>query len=297
MKKIGDYIGFFLFTAFSWLPFCLLYLLSDLLFVFVFHLVKYRKKIVLDNLRHSFPDKDQQEISTITYKFYRHFCDMLVESIKLKTISAKELKKRMQVVNPELPNDYFDAGKSVLVLTMHYNNWEWQTILPHYLKHRCLLVYNPARNLRWDAFINHMRERFGGELVSTKKILKTVLNNEQSQSLTFTWLCADQRPKKNTSFWTKFLNRDAGFFPGPEALARRTNQVVLYQRIEKIKRGYYQTSFEVLTEDPSVLKQDEILNLYVRKIENQIIACPEFYLWSHKRWKHKPPESGKNKQL
>ena len=290
MRKIANHIGFALLTLLSLLPFWLLYLISDLLFLLVFYLVKYRKKVVVENLNKSFPEKGSKDMKEIARKFYSHFCDLLVESIKLKTISTKTLKKRMVVTNAELVNKYFDEGKSVLVLTMHYNNWEWQSILPQYLKHRTLLVYNPARNLSWDAFINQMRERFGAELVSTKKILKTVLNDQQKQIPTFTWLCADQRPKANTRFWTNFLNRETGFFPGPEALARHTKQVVLYQHIEKIKRGYYQTSFEVLTEDPATLKQNELLQLYVSKIESLIKARPEFYLWSHKRWKHKRPQ-------
>jgi KDO2-lipid IV(A) lauroyltransferase len=287
MRKIFNYIGFGVLALVSLLPFWILYLLSDLMFLLIFYVVQYRKKVVLNNLSNSFPEKSPEEIHQIAKKFYSHFCDLLVESIKLKTISAKNLKKRMVVKNPELVDKYFDQGKSVLVLTMHYNNWEWQAILPQYLKHRTLMVYNPARNLRWDAFINHMRERFGGELVPTKKILKTVLKYQQQQIPTFTWLCADQRPKANTRFWTSFLKQETGFFPGPEALARHTNHVVLYQHIEKIKRGHYQTSFGLLTENPGKLPPDEVLHLYVHKIENLIKDRPEFYLWSHKRWKNK----------
>jgi KDO2-lipid IV(A) lauroyltransferase len=162
-------------------------------------------------------------------------------------------------------------------------------ILPHQLKHHCLLVYNPARDLSWDAFINQMRERFGGELVSTKKIVKKVLDYENQQKPTLTWLCADQRPLANTRFWTTFLNQEAGFFPGPEALARRTNFAVLYQHVEKVKRGHYQIHFELLAENPASLPPDGLLNRYVRKIEGLIQARPEFYLWSHKRWKHQRP--------
>ena len=293
MKKIANYIGFFFVTVLSLLPFWVLYLISDLLYLLAFHVVKYRKKIVIENLSKSFPEKDPGEIDQIARRFYSHFCDLLVESFKLKTISAKKLEKRMIIRNPEFVNHYFEEGKSVLVLTMHYNNWEWNAIIPHFLKHRILFVYNPARNLAWDAFINRMRERFGGELVSTKKILKTLLNYQRQHKPTFTWLSADQRPKSNTRFWTTFLNQDAGFFPGPEALARHTNQVVLFQHVEKVKRGHYKTTFELLSEKPAKLPPDELLHLYVHKIESLIRKQPEYYLWSHKRWKHKRPKAKK----
>ena len=287
MKKAVNHICFALLTLVSLLPFWILYGLSEFLFLLIFYAVKYRKKTVLKNLCNSFPEKDHEEIQQIAKKFYRHFCDLLVEAIKLKTISTKNLEKRMVVTNPELVNKYFDQGKSVLVLSMHYNNWEWLAILPHYLKHRLLLVYKPVRNSRWSVFINRIRTRFGGELVPTKKILKTVLKYQQEQIPTFTWLCADQRPKTNARFRTSFLKQETNFFPGSEALARHTNHVVLYQHIEKIKRGHYQTSFGLLTENPAKLAPGEVLHLYVHKIENLIKARPEFYLWSHKRWKNK----------
>lgn len=267
----------------------LLYLKSDVMFLLIYYVVGYRKKVVLDNLEHAFPEKSQAEIKTIAKKFYKHLCDLMLESLKLKVFSIEKLKTRMVVTNPELVNKYFDQGKSVLVLTMHYNNWEWQAILQNYLKHKVLLVYNPARNLIYDSYINKMRKRFGSTLVSTKQIFKTVLKAQQDNELTLTWLCADQRPKRNADFWTTFLNQEAAFFPGPENLAKHTNQVVLFQRIEKLGRGKYQTTFEVLTENPSELAKNGVLQLYVDKVESIIKEKPEFYLWSHKRWKHKRP--------
>ncbi|HKJ40488.1 MAG TPA: lysophospholipid acyltransferase family protein, partial [Sunxiuqinia sp.] len=240
MRKLLNYIGFALVTLLSLLPFWLLYAISDLLFVLVFHVVKYRRKVVWKNLSNSFPQKEHKQLDRIMRNYFHHFCDLLVESFKLKTMSEKQLRKRMVVKNPEFVDHYFDQGKSVLALTMHYNNWEWNAILPKLLKHKLLFVYNPARNLTWDAFINGMRKRFGAELVSTKKIVKTLLNYRNKNIPTFTWLSADQRPKANTRFWTTFLNQDTGFFPGPEALARHTNQVVLYQHLKKVKRGHYE---------------------------------------------------------
>ena len=290
MKKAVIHIAFAGLTLVSLLPFRLLYALSDLTYVLVFYILGYRKQGVVENLQKSFPEKSASEIELVARKFYRHLCDLLFEAFKLKTISPDKLKKRMEVVNPDLVNHYFEAGKSVLVLTMHYNNWEWNAILPYQLKHRCLLVYNPARNLNWDACINQMRERFGGELVTTKKILRTVLDYEKQKQPTLTWLCADQRPLANARFWTTFLNQDAGFFPGPEALARHTNFPVLYQHVEKVKRGQYRTRFDLLAENPVSLPPDEILYRYVRKIESLIQSQPEFYLWSHKRWKHQRPK-------
>ena len=277
-------------TAFSWLPMWLVYLKSDFLFYLIYYVVGYRKKVVVENLTNAFPKKNPDEIETITKKFFRHLCDLTVEGIMLKSLSAEQLKKRMKVTNPELVNRYFEEGKSVLVLTMHYNNWEWNSILPQLLKHRILLVYNPARNLIFDAYMKKTRSRFGGELISTKKILRTLFHYQQQNEPTFTWLSADQRPKWDTRFWTSFLNRETGFFPGPESLARHTNQAVLYQHTRKVSRGYYETTFSVLAENPKELPPDEILKRYVSQIEKDIQQQPENYLWSHKRWKNKRPE-------
>ncbi|MGQ8336482.1 lysophospholipid acyltransferase family protein [Sunxiuqinia sp. A32] len=289
MKKIGSHIGTLFLHLMALLPLRVLYLKANFLYFVTYYLIGYRKKVVFSNLQNSFPEKSKEEIKQIAKKFYHHLGDIMVESVKLKTMSIKTLKERMVVKNPELVNRYFDQGKSVIVLTMHYNNWEWQSILQQYLKHQCLMVYNPARNLIFDAYINNMRKRFGSKLVSTKKILKTVLKSQRKNEPTLTWLCADQRPKANTRFWTTFLNQDAGFFPGPENLARHTNQVVLYQHIEKKSRGKYETHFEVLCENPKKVAADDILKSYVKKIDSIIKDKPEFYLWSHKRWKHKNP--------
>lgn len=289
MKKVLTHIAFAGLTLLSLLPFRLLYALSDVTSALVFHVFDYRKQVVIENLKKSFPEKSASENKLLARKFYRHLCDLLFEAFKLKTISPNELKKRMVVANPDLVNHYFEEGKSVLVLTMHYNNWEWNAILPQQLKHHCLLVYNPARNLNWDAYINQMRGRFGGELVPTKRILKRIMDCEKRPHATLTWLCADQRPLPNTHFWTTFLNQEAGFFPGPEALARHTNFPVLYQHVEKVKRGHYRMHFELLAENPASLPPNETLHRYVRKIESLIQAHPEFYLWSHKRWKHQRP--------
>ena len=291
MKKLSSHIGTFLLSLPALIPMRLLYLKSDVMFLLIYYVVGYRKKVVFDNLKKAFPEKSPAAIKTIAKKFYRHLCDLMLESVKLKTFSVETLKKRMEVSNTDLVNHYFETGKSLLVLTMHYNNWEWQVILQQYLKHKVLMVYNPARNLIYDRYINKMRERFGSKLVSTKKILKTVLKAQQDNVPTFTWLCADQRPKWNTNFWTIFLNQEAGFFPGPENLAKHTNQVVLYQHIQKLGRGKYRATFELLTENPSELPENGVLKLYVDKIESIIKEKPEFYLWSHKRWKHKRPEN------
>lgn len=290
MNKLISHIGTILLSLLALLPMRLLYLVSTGMYLMIYYLIGYRKEVVYENLNNSFPEKKEEEIKKIAKEFYKHLCDITLESIKLKWFSEKTLKKRMHIRNPELVDKYFQQGKSVLVLTMHYNNWEWLVIQQQVLQHQVLMVYNPARNLIYDRYINRMRERFGSKLVSTKKILRTVLKAKRDNKLTFTWLSADQRPKPNTRFWTTFLNQDAGFFPGPENLAKHTNDVVLYQHIEKVARGKYEASFEVLTENPSTLPQDGVLELYVNKIESIINENPAYYLWSHKRWKDKRPQ-------
>ncbi|SHF95908.1 KDO2-lipid IV(A) lauroyltransferase [Mariniphaga anaerophila] len=288
-KGNSTHIGIFSLKMVALFPFWIIYILSDILYVVVFHIMGYRKDVVYMNLRNSFPEKSESELRKIRKRFYRHLCDLIMEAIKLGSIKKKNIKKRMAVKNPELINNYFEQGKSVVVLTMHQNNWEWGGAFPLFIKHNVLGVYKPLHNLQFNKYINDNRARFGAEMTSDSSILRRIIRAEKSHEPVFIWLAGDQTPPAFYKFWTMFLNQETVFYPGPAAISRRFNYPVIFQNTVKVKRGFYETTFEVLFENPQEHSEFEIMNAYIRKMEKIINDKPEYYLWSHKRWKNKRP--------
>lgn len=282
-------IGIFLLKIVAKLPFPIVYLLADMFYLVVYYIMGYRKDVVSQNLKNSFPEKDDTEIKKISKKYFRHFSELMVETIKMNGMTEKDFRKRMTIKNPELVNGYFESGKSVVVLTMHYNNWEWSTCFPLYLKHKIYGVYKPLNNLKFDRYMNKMRSKSGVDMISNAQVLRSVLKSDRANEQVFTWLAGDQTPPKHHKDWFSFLNQDAMFYPGPAFISQKFDQPVLFQKLEKIGRGRYQTTFEVLCEDPKKLTENEIMAKYIDKMEEVIREKPEFYLWSHRRWKHKRP--------
>lgn len=290
-KGISSHIGIFFLKLVSRLPFSMLYWLADLFYFVVYYVVKYRKKVVYENLRNSFPGKPESEIKNIAKRYYRYFADLTVETMKLGNISAETFKKRMQVKNPEEINRYFQQNKSVVVLTMHYNNWEWGSAFPLFLNHKILGVYRPLNNPQFDKYMNGNRARFGAEMVPTSLVLRRVIKAQNENEPLFIWLAGDQTPPHYHKFWLKFLNQEAIFYQGPAAIAQRFNYPLFFQKTIKKGRGIYETTFELLFEYPKDFSETEIMTTYVKKMEETISEHPEFYLWSHRRWKHKRPEN------
>lgn len=288
-KGNSSHTGIFILKRIARFHFRALYFLSDLFFFLVYHVVRYRKKVVMENLQNSFPEKTEKELKKIARKFYRHFADLTVETIKLANIGESELKKRMAVKNPELINQYFEQKKSVVVLTMHYNNWEWGSAFPLFFRHKILGVYKPLHHLRFDHFMNQNRARFGAEMISNSLILRRVIKAHNEQQPVFIWLAGDQTPPWFHKFWLMFLNQETMFYPGPAAISRRFNYPVIFQKTVKKKRGFYETTFEVLFENPKQVSETEIMKTYIQKMEETIGEQPAYYLWSHKRWKNKRP--------
>lgn len=283
-------IGILVLKLLARLPFRLIYILADLFFLFVYHIAGYRKKVVNTNLRNAFPEKNEIEIKNIRKKFYRHFSDLMLESIKMNHMSPEEFKERMVVVNPELVNQFYDKGKSVVVLTMHYNNWEWSCLFPLFQKHIILGVYKQLHNLKFDEFINQNRACMGAELVQNKNVLRRIIKAEKQNEPVFVWLAGDQTPHPDQKTWFTFLNQDALFYPGPAVISKKFDLPVFFQKIEKTGRGKYKTTFELLFENPNLYSEADILKRYIKSMEEVIRENPEYYLWSHRRWKHKRPE-------
>jgi KDO2-lipid IV(A) lauroyltransferase len=282
-------IGIFILKQVAKLSFKVIYILSDVLFFVVYRIAGYRKKVVIQNLRNSFPDKNEEELKIILKNFYRHLCDLILEAIKMGNMKEEDFRERMVIKNPEAANRFYDSGRSVVVLTMHYNNWEWSSCFPLKIKHKILGVYKPLHNSQVDAYINQTRKKTGSCLVPNASVLRTLISAKKNNELTFTWLAADQTPPAFHKFWMRFLNQDTMFYPGPAALSKRFNQPVFFQKIEKTARGKYRTSFELLYENPTEVSEVEIMKAYIKKMEEVISRQPEFYLWSHRRWKHKRP--------
>ncbi|WP_299583142.1 lysophospholipid acyltransferase family protein [uncultured Sunxiuqinia sp.] len=289
-KFLNNLIVLFL-KAFSHLPFPLLYLISDIAFVLLFHIIGYRKAVVYSNLRNSFPEKTEEEIDRIAREYYHHLCDVSFESIKLHSMSEEELNKRLKVYGVEKMEAYFKQQKSIIVLAMHYNNWEWGASVQRLSNHQFFMVYNPVRNNpELENFILSIRERFGGMSVPVHKSARMAIQFDQTEHPGILWLGADQTPAQSSKFWTIFLNQETPFFSGPEKIAHKTNQPVFFHHTKKVGRGKYEIILTELIVEPRHEKPETILLTYIDKMEEIIREQPAYWLWSHRRWKHQRPE-------
>ena len=271
----------------SLLPFPILYLISDVTYMFIYRIFGYRKKVVRLNLRNVFPEKSEAELFVIEKLFYRHFCDLIVESIKNFSISADALSKRMHCVNPELLKDYYEKGRSVIAVTGHYANWEWAgTLFGYYSKHKAMGIYLPLKNKFWDKLMRDSRGKAGTFLVATKDVGNFF--NEHKDIPVAAGFIADQSPgNPDKAYWMNFLNQDTAIQFGTEKYANEYNCVVVYGAVKKIKRGFYELKYHTITESPGQLKYGELTALHTRFNEQLIRSAPQYWLWTHKRWKHK----------
>lgn len=277
----------------SILPFPLLYGLSDLLYLLLYRLIGYRKKVVLGNLRRSFPEKSPEELKLLSRKFYRHLCDLLLESFKTLTISKEKMLQRCYF-HPDaiqLLQKMFDEGQNTILMGGHLGNWEWAantygTLSPAQL----YLIYRPLSNPYFDRLLFRMRSRFHAKPVAMQQTLRAMLQ-QQDEKPTTTAFLTDQAPPPSGAYWTDFLHQDTPVFVGAEKIARKLNDPVLYLCITKVRRGYYELGVELLVADPSSTAPGEITERFTRRLEQDIIHQPEVWLWSHRRWKHQRPEA------
>ncbi len=291
LKKLGNGIIVGVLDLISRLPFRVIYLISDFFYVVVRFIIRYRRTTILSNLRFAFPEKTEKEIKTISSKFYRHFCDFMLETIKMHNMSKSQMEERLTYTGLELLDAEYKKGRGIIVLAMHHNNWEWCSALKTKVRHKLIMLYNPVRgNRALERFILESREKWGGKCVPVHKSGRILLGSNREEEPAAVWLSADQTPPAHSQFWTIFLNREAPFFSGPEKIAARTNQPVFFHHTRKTGRGKYEVIVSPLIENPAEAGSQEILLKYVRKMEEMIKKEPEFYLWSHRRWKHTRPE-------
>lgn len=276
------YYGFLI--PVSYLPYPVLYFLSDGLYVVIYKMIGYRKQVVIKNIVNSFPEKTTEEHLQIEKKFYCHLCDLIVESIKVFTISEKEVLKRMKILNPEFINRFYDQGKSVILAGGHYNNWElFAVAIDAPLKHKAVAIYKPLSNAFFDKRMRDTRSRYGLKMISTKV---TKDEFEKKDDLRVIIFGVDQFPGNHKNcYWANFLNQDTAMIFGAEKYAKEYNYPVLSGRINKVRRGYYTFEFTDAIETPVATSYGEITEKINYLLEQDIIALPQFWLWSHKRWK------------
>ncbi len=289
MKKLIAHLGVFLLKIIGYIPFWMIYLWADLLFLILFYLIGYRKKTIIQNLKNSFPEKPEEEIRKITKGFYRHFADMVVETLKAVQVSDKTLTKRFRYKNPEVLNELYDQGKSVALLSGHYGNWEWGIAMPKVLKHQVNVIYRPIQDEIFDRYMKKVRSRYGMYLMPARISLRTMLELEKTGQLSATYYLTDQTALKDTDYWMMFLNQETAVFPGAEKMASRFGQAVVFMDIQKVRRGHYEIEFTKLFDDASQTAQYEVTKAHTKFLEEIIRKRPELWLWSHKRWKHVRP--------
>jgi KDO2-lipid IV(A) lauroyltransferase len=272
----------------SILPFRLLYAFSDLIYLFVYKLFGYRINTVTKNLNLVFPNKSEDEINKITKKFYHHLCDMIVESIKSLTISEIEMKKRFTFTNVETILEIEKQNKSIVLMCAHYASWEWIFILQKHVNHKGYAVYKRLNNKYFDRLVRRIRARYNSYLITTKETIPVLMDSKQKGELTLNGFISDQSPKIKKAFhWNEFMGIKVPVHTGAEMLAKKLNMAVVFFKVKKIKRGYYETTFETVTLNPNEYKNYEITDIFLKFVENQIQEAPEYYLWTHKRWKHR----------
>jgi KDO2-lipid IV(A) lauroyltransferase len=278
----------------SILPFKLLYGFSDVLCFFIYRVFGYRKLVVKENLRLVFPEKSEKEISNITSKFYHHLCDMMVEAIKSLTISETEMRKRFTFTNVELINDFEKKQKSIILMCAHYGSWEWIFILQKYVKHKGYAVYKRLANKYFDKLVKRIRAKYNSHLITTKETLNVLSECNENGELTINGFVSDQSPKHHKAFhWNKFMGITVPMYTGAEMIAKKLDMAVVFFSVKRLKRGYYETTFTTISENPREYKDYEITDIFFKMVEKQILEAPQYYLWTHKRWKHRdkvPPE-------
>lgn len=288
MQRLLYILVYPLWWGISILPMSVLYVLSDIFFFLSYYVIGYRRKVVKENLALALPDKTDKERKQIAKEFYVHLSDILVETVKSLTISEKEISRRFQFENPELLQELYDQDKSVLLMCGHYASWEWSGILTKHMPYKGLAVYKQLRNPNFDRLVRKIREKFGGEIVNNKQIVTKLFRMHRDKQKSLTLILSDQTPKiSDYKHVDTFMGIRVPVFVGTEELAKRLGQIPVYLHVEKVKRGYYSARFIPLTMEPKNIPDYEITRMFLDEIEKQIHKAPAYYLWSHKRWKHR----------
>jgi len=288
MSTVLYYLSLPVLYVLSWLPFKLMYLVSDLLYLLIYRVIGYRKSVVTENLRKSFPDKTEEEICKIRSDFYHFLCDLGLETIKTLTISPDKLKDHFRFEDMSVFEHYQQQGQSVIIVMGHLGSWElgggYFSQLP---LHQLYVIYHPLANLNYEKLLFKMRTRLGTKLYPMKSTFRGMIKNRKE--LTATAFIADQTPNSGNGHWMTFMNQDTAIFKGTETIARKLDYPVIYLSVIREKRGQYRIESELLVEHPKELAENELTEMHTRRLEQDINNHPATWLWSHRRWKHNKP--------
>jgi KDO2-lipid IV(A) lauroyltransferase len=290
MVKIADRILFYLILKpLSYFPLGVLYFFSAIVGFLTYHMVRYRRNVVKNNLSHAFPKKSEKEIKKIEKDFYKRFVDFIFESIKSVSISEKALLARTKIKNPEFIEKLYAENKNLIVVCGHINNWEYYSLsLPKQIKYKTHSVYQPLKNKFYDQILYKSRSRNGMRLIETKQLIPFF--KEETDEKRLVVIVNDQSPSnRDHAHWNKFLNQDTGWNTGPEKLAQKFDYAVVFGHAKRLKRGFYEVVFDLISKDAPHSGKGEITQKYSQLLEELIKDAPEAWLWSHKRWKHKRP--------
>lgn len=264
-----------------------MYLLSDILYLLVYYVVGYRRKVVRDNLAACFLDKTDNERRSIARRYYRHMCDLLIEGAYNLYATPPSIKRRYRLMNRHLVDRYYEQGRTVVLMSAHYGNWEYMvSSLNMQLLHHGIGVGKPLEDKSVAGFITRRRTRYGTQVVDQTDVRQHVAFYDEHHVPCALMMLCDQSPSNpHKSYWTSFLGRDTAFLYGAEYFARKYNYPVIYYSVNKVRRGYYEVTFSQLCEHPEAVPQYTITELYARQLEEEIRQRPEYWLWSHRRWK------------
>lgn len=272
----------------SILPFRIFYWLSDFVYFLVYHVVGYRRKTVRENLALTLPHLSDTERKEIEKKFYQHMCDMFLEMIKTMSITPEEMEKRFTITNMDLFHEYENKGKSVVLVASHYASWEWLLTLNKRMLFNGVGVYKKIANPYFDKLVRKIRGKYDAELVETKKAIPLMAQNQRDGILSLYGLASDQSPKLDRIFHSmKFMGIEVPVHTGAEMLAKKYDLSVIFIKVQKVGRGYYAATIVPIADNPKEYENFEITEKYLREVEKQIYEAPEYYLWTHKRWKHR----------
>ncbi len=271
------------------LPFFVLHGISRFLSFVLYYIVKYRRKVAYQNIRNSFPEKTEKEVKQIERKSYNFLADTIVESLKMFSISEEGVKRRMKSTNPELLEKYYAQGKDAILVSGHIGNWEmWACGGPFTMKQKIKGVFKPLKSQFWDKTVKKSRGKFGIDLIPMKEALECLGNPNQPSAVA---LMIDQSPARTQKcFWTMFLHQETAVFYGAELMAKKYDAPVFYGHIQQVKRGFYEVTWKLITDQPNKEEYGVILEKGTRILESKIRRQPDIWLWTHKRWKRERTE-------
>lgn len=289
------YVVFGLCYIISLLPFCVMYLLSDIIYLLVYYVLRYRRQVVRMNLEGSFPEKTAKEIVRIEQRFYHFFCDYVLETVKMTSISRKEMQRRMKFTNiQEFEDALLKEDKEFLFIYLgHYCNWEWMASIPYALTSDINIaqIYHPLYNKSMDRFFLRLRTQFGGECVPMKSTLRRMIELKREKRPTAVGFISDQLPKWNSiHFFVPFLNRETAVFTGAEQMGKKFKVAYFYADVKRLKRGFYECTFVRMHQPEPPETEFDMTVMYNRMLEQTIKEVPEYWLWTHKRWKRTKEE-------